>query len=208
MQAQAHARHRGLFHAHAHVRRDCDCGVRRSRARYLRDLALRAMRHVPLAGLRRVGADTCYNSVTVSGAEAVLRTKMGAYAKVAGLTQGGRPVYQQVTNGIATVYLFYWPSMGNWLIGNTYTSSGAYVKSSGNNTAALCPDQATGWQAVTGGAWVSTYPIVVAASAAQTTSSTTLSPTGFPTATVPPASGRRSLPIHGTSICRAKRPWV
>ena len=80
------------------------------------------------------------------------------YTKVANVTQGERPVYQRVGSTVA--YLFYWPNVSNWRIGSNYTSDTSGVRSTGNADAA-CPDQATGWQAVVGGVWVSTYPITV-----------------------------------------------
>jgi hypothetical protein len=106
----------------------------------------------------------CYESITVSGAEAVQASKMGAYTK-AGVTQGDRPVYQRAGSTLA--YLFYWPSAAEWRIGGNYTSGSSGVKSS-SDAGAACPDQANGWQALTGGAWDSTYPITVAPAAGQT----------------------------------------
>ena len=103
-------------------------------------------------------AGACFESVAVSGAEAVQAARMGAYTKAANLMQGERPVYKLA--GSAVMYPFYWPNTTEWRIGSSYTSSSAGVKSSGNAGAA-CPDQATGWQAYTGGAWVGTYPITV-----------------------------------------------
>jgi hypothetical protein len=98
----------------------------------------------------------CSDSVTVSGAEAVQLARMGTYLKVAGLVQGGsRPVYQRV--GSTVVYLYYWPGLSSWYIGSNYTSGSVGVKSI---SGAVCPYQATGWQAYTGGVWVR-YPIKV-----------------------------------------------
>ncbi len=116
-------------------------------------------------GTRRVGElshlhgceDPCFESITVSGAEAVQAARMGAYTKVANVSQGQRPVYKRV--GPTVMYLYYWQSTAEWRIGGNYTSSSSGVKSTGNGAA--CPDQATGWQAYTGGVWVSTYPIAV-----------------------------------------------
>ncbi len=93
----------------------------------------------------------------MSGAEAVQRERMGTYTKVADLMQGERPLYQRV--GSTVEYLFYWPSGRRWVMGNNYTSNLFGLLSA--NTAAACPDQATGWQAYNSGAWVSTYPINV-----------------------------------------------
>ena len=104
-------------------------------------------------------AGVCFESITVSGAESLLQaSKFGTYTKLANVTQGGRPVYQRVGSTVA--YLFYWPSTRNWLIGPNYTSNLGGVASIGNAGAA-CPDEATGWQAYAGGAWVGTYPITV-----------------------------------------------
>jgi hypothetical protein len=105
----------------------------------------------------------CFESVTVSGAESSSQADwMGVYPKVPNVTQGARPVYQLV--GYTVAYLFHWPSTSRWLIGPNYTSGSSWVRSSGNAGAA-CPDQATGWQAYTGSAWVGTYPITVVQSA-------------------------------------------
>jgi hypothetical protein len=104
-------------------------------------------------------AGACSVSIAVSGAEAVQAARMGMYTKVANLMQGGRPVYQRVGSTVA--YLFYWPSTTEWRIGGSYSTGTANLKSTGGGGAA-CPDQATGWQAYTGGVWVSTYPITVA----------------------------------------------
>jgi hypothetical protein len=111
-------------------------------------------------------AGVVFESVTVSSPQAVAAgvqaTRFGTYTKLANVTQGDRPVYQRV--GSTVSYLFHWPSTSDWRIGSSYTSGSAGVRSSGNAGAA-CPDQATGWQAYTGGAWVSTYPITVVQSA-------------------------------------------
>jgi hypothetical protein len=113
-------------------------------------------------------------------ANAVQASKFGNYTKLANVTQAGRPVYQLVGSTVA--YLFYWPSTsqwligdrpstGRWLIGSSYSSGSASVQST-DSAGAACPDQATGWQAYTGGAWVRTHPITVVP-----TSPTTAPPT-------------------------------
>ncbi len=79
--------------------------------------------------------------------------------------QGERPVYQRVGSTVA--YLFYWPNASNWRIGSNYASSSSGVRSTGGAGAA-CPDQPTGWEAATGGVWVSTYPITVVPTAVGT----------------------------------------
>ncbi len=91
-------------------------------------------------------------------ANAVQVSRFGTYRKLANVTQAGRPVYQLVGSTVA--YLFYCPSMSRWLIGSSYSSGPASFQSTGSAGAA-CPDQATGWQAYNGGAWVSTHPITV-----------------------------------------------
>ena len=118
--------------------------------------------------------------MVVSGAEAVVSGSMGTYTKVAGLTQGSRPVYQRV--GSAVRFLFYWTSTRNWYIGGNYSSSSSNVKSTGTSSP-LCPDLATGWQAYTGGAWGNTYPITVATAASQppTAAPTAIEATSAPT---------------------------
>ena len=90
------------------------------------------------------------------------------------MSQGERPVYQLAGSTVA--YLYYWSSFSRWLIGSSYRSGAASVQST-DNAAAACPDQATGWQAYTGGAWVGTYPITVAPAAGQTRPPTTAAPT-------------------------------
>ena len=99
---------------------------------------------------------------------------MGAYTRMPNVTQGDRPVYQRVGSTVA--YLFYWSSTGEWNIGSSYISGSSGVRSTGSAGAA-CPDEATGWQAYAGGAWVSTYPITVAPAAGQTRPPTTAAPT-------------------------------
>jgi hypothetical protein len=114
-------------------------------------------------------ADACFERITVSGAEAVQASRMGTYSKLPNVTQAGRPVYQRV--GSTVIYLYYWSSY--WGISSNYTSSLSLTRSTGNASAA-CPDQATGWQAFTGGAWVSTYPITVVPTSSITASPTTV----------------------------------
>ncbi len=113
---------------------------------------------------------------------------MGTYNMLANVTQGDRPVYQRVST-LGVSYLYYWPSTSNWLIGSSYSSGTAGVKSTGN---AACPDQATGWQAYAGGAWVSTYPITV--------ERTSFRPQ-TPPATAPPTNvGKRSRYVRMRSV--------
>ena len=105
---------------------------------------------------------------------------MGTYTKMPNVTQAGRPVYQRVGSPVA--YVFYWLSV--WLIGSNYSSGAAGVQSIGSAGAA-CPDQATGWQAYTGGAWVGTYPITVVPT-----------PTRPPTTAAPTTVGKRSRHVR------------
>ena len=100
----------------------------------------------------------CSDSVTVSGAGAVQPAFMGTYLKAAGLAQGSRPVYQRV-GSTTVVYLYYWPGLSSWYIGDDYTTDEVGLHSAG--TAAACPDQPTGWQVWNGGAWVSGYSVKV-----------------------------------------------
>jgi hypothetical protein len=118
-------------------------------------------------------AGVCFESIVVSGAEAVQASRMGMYRKVPNLTQGDRPVYRL---GADLSYLFYWPTTSEWRIGSNYTSNSSGVKST-NITEAACPDHVNGWQAYSGGAWVSTYTITVAPS---TTSSAPTNSTPTP----------------------------
>ena len=120
-------------------------------------------------------------------AAGVQAARFGTYTKVPNLTQGDRPVYQRV--GYTVMFLFHWPSTSRWLLGSNYTSSSSGVRSTGNAGAA-CPDQATGWQAYTGSAWVSTYPITVVQSAP------TLSP-----ATVTGGAGHAHPPGRTCRFC-------
>ncbi len=84
---------------------------------------------------------------------------MDTYTKMPSMTHAGRPVYQLV--GSTVTYLFYSASTGDWRIDSDYLlSDSSSVRSSGNAGAA-CPDQATGWQAYAGDAWVGIYPITV-----------------------------------------------
>ncbi len=116
-------------------------------------------------------------------ANAVQASRFGTYAKLANVTQAGRPIYQLV--GSTVMYLFYWQTTSEWRIGSNYTSGSSGVKSTGTAGAA-CPDQATGWQAYSGGTWVSIYPITVAPAAGQTR------PPALPTAAPAANVGTRS----------------
>jgi hypothetical protein len=62
-------------------------------------------------------------------------------------------------------YLFYWSATSSWLIGSSYTTASASVQSAGGPNA-LCPDQATGWQAAGGATGFLPWPITVTAVAA------------------------------------------
>jgi hypothetical protein len=81
------------------------------------------------------------------------------------------------------MYLFYWSNTAEWRISSSYTSSSSGVRST-DSAGAACPDQATGWQAYTGGAWVGTYPITVV--------QTQTRPPTLPTTASPTAVGERS----------------
>ena len=95
---------------------------------------------------------------------------MDAYTKMPNVTHAGRPVYQLV--GSTGMYLFYSASTGDWRIHSDYLLPDSSSVRSTGSAGAACPDQATGWQAYTGGAWVGTYAITVVP-----TSPTTASPT-------------------------------
>ena len=93
----------------------------------------------------------CADSFIVGGAEKYQPAMMGAYTKVVGLISGPRPVYKRVGSTVA--YLYYWPSSGEWSISANYTSDKSRsLKSAG--AGALCPELATGWKVLFGGAWV------------------------------------------------------
>ena len=47
-------------------------------------------------------AGGCYDSITVSGAEAVQASRMGTFTKLGWLTQGDRPVCQSTTPSLGT----------------------------------------------------------------------------------------------------------
>ncbi len=104
-------------------------------------------------------------------ANAVQVSRFGTYTKLANVMQGDRPVYQLA--GSTVKYLFYWSNTSRWLIGSSYTSGSSGVRST-DSAGAACPDQATGWQAYAGGAWVSTYPITVVPTAPTTAAPTTV----------------------------------
>ncbi len=128
---------------------------------------------------------TCNGTVAVSGAEAVQTSSMGTYTRVAGLMQGGRPVYQLV--GTIVKYLFFWPgtSTGVWWIGSSYTTNAGTLKSAGSLV--LCPDLASGWQAsiTTGWSAAGAYPITVVP--VQTLAPTTAAPIDI---------GNQALALH------------
>ncbi len=114
----------------------------------------------------------CVESVTVSGVDAVQPARMDTYTKMPNVTHAGRPVYQLV--GSTVTYLFYSASTGDWRIDSDYLlPDSSSVKSTGSAGAA-CPDQAAGWLAYAGGAWVSTYPITVVPTSPTTAAPTTI----------------------------------
>ena len=78
------------------------------------------------------------------------------YTRLANLTAGNRPVYQRVGS---EDYLFYSGAPPRWIIGSNYTVVAGGIRSAA--TAAACADQATGWQVLSGGVFVSTVPITV-----------------------------------------------
>ncbi len=99
----------------------------------------------------------CVESVTVSSVDAVQPARMDTYTKMPSVTQAGRPVYHLVGSTVA--YLFYSARTGDWRISTDYLLSDSSTLKSTGNAGAACPDQATGWELYTGGAWVSIYPI-------------------------------------------------
>ncbi len=105
-------------------------------------------------------------------ANAVQVSRFGTYNKLATVTHAGRPVYQLV--GSTATYLFYSASTGDWRIHSDYLLPDSSSVRSTGNAGAACPDQATGWQAYTGGAWVSTYPITVVPTSPATDAPTTV----------------------------------
>ena len=95
----------------------------------------------------------------MSGVDAVQPARMDTYTKMPSVMHAGRPVYQLV--GSTVTYLFYSARTGDWRIDSDYLLSDSSSVRSTGSAGAACPDQATGWQAYVGGAWVSTYPITV-----------------------------------------------
>jgi hypothetical protein len=150
-------------------------------------------------------AGVCAENVTVSGVDAVQPARIDTYTKMSSVTHAGRPVYQLV--GSTGTYLFYSASTGDWRIDSDYLlpdSSG--VRSTGSAGAA-CPDQATGWLAYIGGAWVGTYPITVVPTRPPTLP-TTAPPTNVGDRSSASGDPRgeysRSLPpAHGACACNA-----
>ena len=114
----------------------------------------------------------CVESVTVSGVDTVQGSRFGTYTKMPNVTQVDRPVYQLV--GSTVRYLFYSARTGDWRIHSDYLLSDSSTLKSTGNAGAACPDEATGWQAYTGGAWVGTYPITVVPTPPTTASPTTV----------------------------------
>ncbi len=116
----------------------------------------------------------CVESVTVSDLDAVQPARMGLYTKMPNVTQAGRPVYELV--GSTVTYLFYSAHTGDWRFSTDYLLPDSFSAKSTGNAGAACPDQATGWQAYTGGAWawVGTFPITVVPTSPATASPTTV----------------------------------
>jgi hypothetical protein len=101
---------------------------------------------------------SCNDTVFVYGAGGSQSGRMGYYYLVEGLVQGGRPVYKYEA---ASVYLFYRSSVSRWYIGADYTSNSASHRA--QNTSAVCPDAATGWQVGSNGVWTNGDSLVVTA---------------------------------------------
>ncbi len=118
----------------------------------------------------------CVESVTVSGVDAVQPARIDTYTKMSSVTHAGRPVYQLV--GSTVTYLFYSASTGDWRIDSDYLLPDSSSVRSTGSAGAACPDQAAGWQANAGGAWVGTYTITVVPAS--------------PTTAAPTIVGRRS----------------
>ena len=114
----------------------------------------------------------CVESVTVSGVDAVTPARTDIYTKMPSVTHAGRPVYQLV--GSTVTYLFYSARTGDWRIDSDYLLPDSSSVRSTGNAGAACPDQATGWLAYTGGAWVGTYPISIVPTSPTTASPTTV----------------------------------
>ena len=115
-------------------------------------------------------AGVCAENVTVSGVDAGQPARTDTYTKMSSVTHAGRPVYQLV--GSTVTYLFYSARTGDWRIDSKYLLPDSSSVRSTGSAGAACPDEATGWEAYAGGAWVGTYPITVVP-----TSPTTASPT-------------------------------
>ena len=106
----------------------------------------------------------------MSGVDAVQPARIDTYTKMPNVTHAGRPVYQLV--GSTVTYLFYSARTGDWRIDSDYLLPDSSSVRSTGSAGAACPDQVTGWQAYTDGAWVRTYQITVVP-----TSPTTAPPT-------------------------------
>jgi hypothetical protein len=149
----------------------------------------------------------CVENVTVSGVDAVQPARMDVYTKMHNVTKAGRPVYQLVGSTVA--YLFYSARTGDWRIDSDYLLPDCSIVRSTGSAGAACPDQATGWQAYTGGAWVGTYPITVVPTRPPTLPATAqMSPTNVGDRSSASGDPRgeysRSLPpAHGACACNA-----
>jgi hypothetical protein len=120
--------------------------------------------------------------VLPEAAESSAMGVMGMYKKVAGLSQGGWPVYERV--GSTVQYMFFWPVFQRWLIGPDYRTGASTLQSGGgfafgaeqvvsirsssaataprNALGVTCPDEASDWVIFDGQiGWISTYPITV-----------------------------------------------
>ena len=126
----------------------------------------------------------CAESVSVSGVDAVQPARNDTYSKMHNVMHAGRPVYQLV--GSTVTYLFYSARMGDWSISRDYLLSDSSSVRSTGSAGAACPDQATGWHAYSGGAWVGAYAITVAPAAGLTR------PPTLPTTAAPTNAGKRS----------------
>ena len=99
---------------------------------------------------------TCCDTVSVTLSGEALESqsgRAGLYTVVAGLTQNGRPVYQQTTGSKNYLYT-YWSYGSYWQVGPVYTSSAAWLHSD-TNLASHCPKDAGTWTSLDGATWQS-----------------------------------------------------
>ena len=103
----------------------------------------------------------CCRTVDLAGVPGAQSSREGTFSQVDGVVgQGGRPVYR---NELNNQFLYFWAEHNFWLVGPDYEVNHAGIHSTTED--ALCPNEATGWEAYVDSEWVADDSITVSCSA-------------------------------------------